>query len=111
MYLGRERSASHQGPELQLTQRPDTFAQTQTVHPHFSLATRRRTIHSVLPVTRPEPLYLLHLIAALPGFDECIGDFATTMRYLAQCPDYRTHIQKPLSCFTEPGLRVKDRFL
>jgi len=28
-YLGRERSASHQGPELELTQRPDTFAQTQ----------------------------------------------------------------------------------
>jgi hypothetical protein len=28
-YLGRERSAFHQGPELRLTQRPDTFAQTQ----------------------------------------------------------------------------------
>ena len=26
----------------------------QPVHLHFSLATRRRTIHSVLPVTRPE---------------------------------------------------------
>jgi hypothetical protein len=29
------------------------------------------------------------------------------LRYLAQCLDYRTHIQKPLNCFPEPGPRVK----
>ena len=33
------------------------------------------------------------------------------LRYLAQCRDYQTHIQKRLSCLTKPGLRVKDRFL
>jgi hypothetical protein len=33
------------------------------------------------------------------------------LRYLAQCPDYRTHTQKPLDCFPDPGPHVKDRFL
>jgi len=34
-----------------LQQRPNTFAQTNLL-PHFSLATKRRTIHSGLPVIR-----------------------------------------------------------
>ena len=34
-----------------LQRRPNTFAQTNLL-PHFSLATKRRTIHSGLPVTR-----------------------------------------------------------
>jgi len=36
-----------------LQRRPNTFAQTNLL-PHFSLATKRRTIHSGLPVTRAE---------------------------------------------------------
>ena len=35
-----------------LQQRPNTFAQTNLL-PHFSLATKRRTIHSGLPLNRP----------------------------------------------------------
>src|ERR1039458_3349639 len=38
---------------LGLQQRPNTFAQTNLL-PHFSLATKRRTIHSGLPTTRAE---------------------------------------------------------
>ena len=36
-----------------LQRRPNTFAQTNQL-PHFSLATKRRTIHSGLRVIRPE---------------------------------------------------------
>ena len=36
-----------------LQRRPNTFAQNNLL-PHFSLATKRRTIHSGLPVTREE---------------------------------------------------------
>ena len=36
-----------------LQRRPNTFAQTNLL-PHFSLATKRRTIHSGLPTIRPE---------------------------------------------------------
>ena len=36
-----------------LQRRPNTFAQTNLL-PHFSLATKRRTIHSGLPVNREQ---------------------------------------------------------
>jgi hypothetical protein len=38
-YLGRVRSASHQGHELRLTQRPDTFAQTILQSSFFACST------------------------------------------------------------------------
>src|SRR5277367_1700262 len=44
---GRARSATHHGQESLLsTQRPNTFAQTCRSTLRFSLAVRRRTIHS-----------------------------------------------------------------
>src|ERR1700756_5560516 len=51
-----DESAAHsiQARRSLLQQRPDTFAQTNSVFLIFSLAIRRRTIHSGLPVTRPQ---------------------------------------------------------
>jgi hypothetical protein len=56
-----------------LQQRPNTFAQTNLL-PHFSLATKRRTIHSGLPVTRPESTSSAEITSYEPTFSFLIGD-------------------------------------
>jgi hypothetical protein len=48
-----------------LQRRPNTFAQTNLL-PHFSLATKRRTIHSGLPNILPERLWYGQVRERLP---------------------------------------------
>jgi hypothetical protein len=50
----RERSAFHSGQEFATPIKAEYIRAGQFCHPHFSLAKRRRTIHSGLATTRPE---------------------------------------------------------
>src|SRR4051794_31191512 len=52
--MGTERSAFHSGPEDFPPTKAVSIRVDPICHSHFSLATRRRTIHSGLPTTRTE---------------------------------------------------------
>jgi hypothetical protein len=56
--IKKDEGAAHsiQARRSLLQQRPDTFAQTNSVFLIFRLQKRRRTIHCVLPVTRAQSL-------------------------------------------------------
>jgi hypothetical protein len=76
----------------------------QLTIPHTSTALAayaNRRIHNA-----PHRLPVLAQFRARSALDTTL-EIWHRLRYLAQCPDCQTEIQKPLNCFTEPGSSCK----